>query len=126
MNTSIVVPALSAGGLVALVSLVLSLVLMYFPGINKWFAGKTSEIKKAVFLGTAVVIGALWFAMGFLNLPPEWGIVVTPVNFSTFVSAVIGIAFGAGGVQGLYKLLYEPDAVTEVKALRDGAFLEQK
>lgn len=125
MNEVIVIPALSAGGLVALVSLVLSLVLMYFPGVNKWFAAKETEVKKAVFLVVAVVVGALWFGAGFISFPPEWGIVTTPVNVATFVSAVLGITFGAGTVQGLFKLFSEPTAVREVKALRDGSFLER-
>jgi hypothetical protein len=124
MSEVIVIPALSATSLVAFVSLILSLALMYVPKLNAWFGALTSETKKAVFAGTALVVGALWFGMGFIAFPPEWGIVVHPVNVATFVSAVLGVVFGAGSVQGLYKLMYEPDAVTEVKALRDGAFLE--
>lgn len=126
MSEVVVIPALSATSLVAFVSLILSLALMYIPKLNAWFAAKTSEAKKAVFAGLALIVGALWFGLGFIAFPPEWGIVTYPVNVATFVSAVLGVLFGAGSVQGLFRVLYEPKAVTEVKALRDGSFLERE
>jgi len=120
MSETLMIPAVTGTGIVALVSILFSLALMYVPGLNTWFAPKSEEFKKATFLLVGLITGVVWFLLGLLAIPPEWGVAVAPMNVAGLLLALVEIVLGAGGVQGFYKVLPIPTTVARLKAARAG------
>jgi len=118
MSETLLIPAVTGTGIVALVSILFSLGLQYVPGLNTWFAPKSEEFKKSTFLLVGVVSGLVWFLLGLVAIPPEWGIVFAPMNVAGLLLALLEILLGTGGVQGFYRVLPVPSSVARLKASR--------
>jgi hypothetical protein len=115
----IVIPALTTGGIVAVVSIIVSLAVMYVPGLRTKFAALTSEAKQAIFLLLALVVGLAWFLLPLTGIcTPAFGFVCSPINGASFVMALLGVLVGTGSVQGVYALLPQPGDVQAVKDAR--------
>lgn len=104
-------------------NLLLTLLLQYVPGLRVWWAVKTSEVKKSVFLFGGVAIAVVWFvatlpALGLCT--PEIGFVCTPTTASALVSALVALLVGVGGMDGFFNVLPETKDVIVAKATRNG------
>ena len=118
MEQTLIIPAVTGTGVIALVSLLFSLGFMYVPGLNTWFAPKSSEFKQGLFLLVGMVTGLVWFLLGALSLPPSWDVVVAPMSVGSLLLALVQVVLGIGGVQGLYQVLPVPAEVARLKADR--------
>jgi hypothetical protein len=109
-------PALTAGALTGAATVLLSLALLYIPGLNTWFAAKPKATQQGfmVLLTLAVAIAAV--ASSCLNL---WVFVeCTQGGIMQIVQVFIGAILGLATNQGVYQALPQSMAVLAVRAAR--------
>jgi len=105
---------MSAAELSALAGLVISLLFSYIPGLNTWFAGKSTEVKRVVMLVVLLVTSAGLYG---ISCAGWFGTIVTCDQegiirlVRAFVAAIIAN-------QAIYSISPEPNAVREAKAER--------
>jgi O-antigen/teichoic acid export membrane protein len=117
MNTVIVEGGVTTGLITGAVTVLASLILMYFPGLNVWFAAKPSEYKQWFFLILTVLVGAAIATSSCLNL---WVFMACDkVGAMTLVQVVVAVLIAVPVNQGVYRVLPEPKAVTMVKEERE-------
>lgn len=119
MNTAVVVvvnSGVTTGLITGAVTVLASLILMYFPKLNVWFAGKPTEYKQWFFLLLTLLVGVLLAASSCLNL---WVyITCDKFGFMTLGEVLVAVIVGVAINQGVYKLLPEPNSVTLARAAR--------
>src|SRR4030067_298258 len=96
---------LSVAGITSVISVILTLLFQYFPGLRVVWGGVESNVKKLIVLGAYVVVGAVvafgGCAAGLVNLFPELGC----VGARTFVDFLFGVLVALGAGQGGFGIL---------------------
>lgn len=107
--------------IVSTTNLVLTLAFQYVPGLRLWWAKKSSEVKRSVFLIGGVVLTLGWFVITLPALglcTPEIGFTCTPTMASSLISALLALLIGVGGMDGFFNVLPEAGDVTAAKSSR--------
>ncbi len=60
----------------AFVGVLLSLVFSYIPGLNKWYEGLATDLKRAIMGGLLIVTSAAIFGLSCAGLGPDLGVTV--------------------------------------------------
>lgn len=86
---------MTSDSLILISGAVLSLLFSYFPGLNTWFAAKSSDVKRLIMAGILLVVSAVIFGLSCAGYGSDIGIALDCSKagaialFKTFILAVI-------------------------------------
>ena len=98
--------------LVYIASMVLTLAFSYFPKLNVWYAGKSTNFKKLFMAGLILLVLIVIFALNCFGIVAAVGLVCTKIGvIDTLLVYVVAIAIN----QGIFNISPVAKAVKEIK-----------
>ncbi len=110
---------LSIGGITAIISVLVTLVLQFVPGLRVKWAGLSSAFKGLAILGMYVIVGAVVAFGGCVEFLKAIFSTLLCSDAPTFVNYVIAVLMAIAGGQGLFNLLPELADVSAAKEARE-------
>ena len=101
-------------------AIILSLLFSYWPGLNTWYAAQTEARKKLLMLGMTITVAAGAFALSCGDLLFDLFGVSLACSQESAVALVRAIIWAVVANQSTYMLTPQSQAVTDLKAVRDG------
>jgi len=101
---------MTSDSLILISGAVLSLLFSYFPGLNTWFAAKSSDVKRLIMAGVLLVVSAAIFGLSCAGYGSDIGITLD-CSKEGVIGLVKVLILALIANQGAYALTVKTEAV---------------